>query len=110
MSSYAFIPIIALCCYGFLLLAFVAAKKTKVIRAFIIMLVSGVLWTGGSFFMRMQYPPTEEFWFHVSVWGLLLITYSFMLFVRDFVGSTPRLMDRFWGLGVLVIGTINTVT
>ncbi len=110
MSSYVYIPIAALCCYGFLFLAFVAAKKTKLIQAFMVMLVSGVLWTGGSFFMRMQYPPSERFWFDVSIWGLLLITYSFMLFVRDFVGSSPRLRDRFWGLGVLVVGVINTFT
>ncbi|MDX9888396.1 MAG: diguanylate cyclase [Anaerovoracaceae bacterium] len=110
INSFVYIPIAALVCYGFLLLAFMAAKKTKVIQAFIFVLISGVLWTGGSFFMRMGYAPSLKFWFDVSLWGLLLITYSFMLFVRDFVGSKPIMLDKVWGLLVLLAGFVNTFT
>lgn len=110
INSFVFIPITALICYGFLLLAFMAAKKTKVIQAFIFMLISGVLWTGGSFFMRMGYAPSLKFWFDVSLWGLLLLTYSFMLFVRDFVGSKPIALDKLWGILVLIAGLVNTFT
>lgn len=74
------------------------------------MLVSGILWTGGSFFMRMGYAPSLKFWFDLSLWGLLLITFSFMLFVRDFVGAKPIFLDKLWGVLVVIAGVINTFT
>jgi len=110
MNSYVFIPVIALSGYLFLLLAFMAAKKTKVIKSFIFMLVSGVLWTGGSFCMRMLLWPGEKIWFDVSIAGLLLLTYSFMLFVRDFTSTAPLLIDKIWAVLILVVGTVNIFT
>lgn len=63
MGNYAYISIIALGCYGLLFLAFMAAKKTKTIRSFIVVLMVFLLWTGGSLFMRMLMWPSTEFWF-----------------------------------------------
>ena len=60
--------------------------------------------------MRMGYAPSLKFWFDVSIWGLLLLTYSFMLFVRDFVGSKPLLLDKVWGILVVIAGTVNALT
>lgn len=51
-TGYAFISIIALVCYVFLLLTFMAAKKSKLIHVFMLVLVCMILWTGGSFCMR----------------------------------------------------------
>ncbi len=110
MNSYAFIPVISLSGYTFLLLAFLAAKKTKVIKSFMFMLVSGVLWTGGSFFMRMLLWPGVKVWFDISITGLLLLTYSFMLFVRDFTGAKPVFIDKIWALLIVIVGTINIFT
>lgn len=110
VNSFVFIPVSALICYGFLLLAFIAAKKTKIIQAFILVLVSGVFWTGGSFCMRMGYDPSQKFWFDVSLWGLLFLTYSFMIFVREFGGSKPLLIDKVWLALVVIGGTINSFT
>ena len=45
MYSYAMIPIIALFCYMFLLISFVAAKKDSSIWAFMGLLMLMVAWT-----------------------------------------------------------------
>ena len=51
-TGYAYISIIALVCYLFLFLTFIAAKKNKLINIFMLVLVCMILWTGGSFAMR----------------------------------------------------------
>ena len=58
---YIYIPILAVCCYVFLLFAFLAAKKNRVIRTFMVMLVGFILWTGGSMLMRLQVFPGYRF-------------------------------------------------
>ena len=46
MQDFIFIPIIALFCYSFLILTFMAAKKTPQIKSFLIVLGAMLLWTG----------------------------------------------------------------
>ena len=84
MYSFASISILALCCYTFLLAAFMAARKTPIGNAFIMALISGVLWTGGSFCMRIQLFPGVNFWYQVSLTGMLLICFAFCWFLMEF--------------------------
>ena len=51
-TGYAFISIIALVCYLFLFLTFIAAKKNNLINIFMFVLSCMIFWTGGSFAMR----------------------------------------------------------
>ena len=53
MRSYVFISVTALYFYMFLMLAFLSAKKSKLVRDFIAVLGSMILWTGGSLLMRL---------------------------------------------------------
>ena len=85
MYSFEWIPITALFCYVFLFFAFAAAKKTKVIKSFMILLMVMVLWTGGSLAMRLQLWPSEEFWYHVSLLGVFFLPCAFMGFIMDFL-------------------------
>ena len=55
MASYSWVSITALFSYLFLLMAFLVAKKTKVINSFILLLFCMVLAAGGSFFMRIRF-------------------------------------------------------
>ena len=71
-SGYAFISIIALISYLFLFLTFFAAKRTKIINEFMLILISMILWTGGSFFMRAMFFPGVKAWYDVSVLGLTI--------------------------------------
>ncbi len=54
-TGYAFISIIALVCYVFLLLTFMAAKKSKLIHVFMLVLVCMILWTGTAVHRQKTY-------------------------------------------------------
>ena len=84
---FIYIPITALCCYIFLLLAFMAAKKNSIIRSFMVLLVAFAVWTAGSLFMRMQLYPGVDFWYEFSIAGLFSIPLFLYNFVYAFVGS-----------------------
>ena len=65
MGTYSYISFIAMICYGFMMLTFLAAKKDKLVNSFLILLVGLLCWTGGSVFMRMKLWPNYIFWFQV---------------------------------------------
>lgn len=106
MDSFVFIPVTALCCYTFLLLSFLAAKKTKLINSFMLVLSAMILWTGGSFCMRMQLWPDLKFWYDISILGLTLMPFAFFIFIVEFIG----LKDRFFKtVYLLIIGLVNVI-
>ncbi len=84
---YIYIPILAVCCYVFLLFAFLAAKKNRVIRTFMVMLVGFILWTGGSMLMRLQVFPGYRFWYEVSLLSMFSIATIFYCFIHSFYRS-----------------------
>ena len=53
MNNYTYVSIIALYCYIFLFISLSASKKTKLIKAFMTLLMAMMFCTGGSFFMRL---------------------------------------------------------
>ena len=55
MNNYTYVSIIALYCYIFLFISLSASKKTKLIKAFMTLLMAMMFWTGGSFFMRSMF-------------------------------------------------------
>ena len=110
MGNFVFVPIIALLCYSFLLLAFIAAKKNHIINAFLTILVVFILWTGGSFCMRRQLGPSLKFWYDVSILGLTLLPYSFLSFVSEFAGLKNVMVKRLWLLLMICVNIINVFT
>ena len=110
MKSYVFISITALYFYTFLLLAFLSAKKSKLIRDFIVMLGTMILWTGGSLFMRLRAWPDYEFWYHVSLAGIGLVPCAFFCFIRDFCGQPIRESHKLWGILVTIVLIYNVMT
>lgn len=82
MGTYGYISIVAMLCYCFMLLIFVAAKKNRIVSNFRFVLCSMILWTGGSFFMRSQLWPNYIFWYHVSLIGLVLMPYMYFRFIN----------------------------
>ena len=87
MGTYGYISIIAMLCYGFMLLMFLAAKRNKIINSFLVVLLGLLFWTGGSAFMRAQFWPGCEFWFQVSLLGILLLPYAYYRFILAFGGQ-----------------------
>lgn len=110
MYSYAMIPIIALFCYMFLLISFVAAKKDSSIWAFMGLLMLMVAWTAGSLFMRLEYWPSMEFWFHVSLAGLLLLPVALFMFLRTFIGERKLYGIPAWAVVIVLAVLVNGKT
>ncbi|WKY46509.1 diguanylate cyclase [Eubacteriaceae bacterium ES3] len=110
MDNYVFIPIIALCCYSFLFMAFMAAKKSKLINSFLLFLMAMILWTGGSLCMRLELWPSFELWYHLSVLGLCLMPFSFFRFITEFIGVKDYFFSRFYLISIGIINLINIIT
>ena len=109
-TDYAYISIIALVCYLFLFLTFIAAKKNKLINIFMFVLVCMILWTGGSFAMRDMLWPGHKFWYDVSILGLTLAPYAFFAFSLEFVGVDAPFSKKIW-LGLAIAANIcNIIT
>lgn len=110
MGNFAYIPIIALIGYSFLLLAFLAAKKSPLINAFLGILVAMILWTGAAFCMRRLFWPSLKFWYDISILGLTLLPYSFISFVSEFASLKRTGLNRLWLLLVIIINAVNVLT
>ena len=82
MGTYAYISMIAMLCYGFMLLMFLAAKRDKLVNSFLLVLLGLLLWTGGSVFMRTELWPNYVFWFQASLLGILLLPYAYYRFIN----------------------------
>lgn len=85
-TLYVGVPIGALGCYIFLLLASLNMPKVKAVREFRWCIVSAVLWSGTSVLMRMQAEPGMAFWFQFAFLGLMLVpvaVYSFLFEIME---------------------------
>ena len=109
MNNYTIISVLALCSYLFLFLSFMAAKKTKVINGFLLVLITFIFWTGGSLFMRMELWPSYEFWYNLSIFGLVFLPYGFYYFIHFLTESTNTKFLVIWFVVALVNGIINAV-
>ncbi|NDL68109.1 HD domain-containing phosphohydrolase [Anaerotalea alkaliphila] len=109
-GNYALIPILALVCYGFLLFAFLGAQKTKLGNAFLSVLVTLILWTGGSLFMRSQIWPSTKLWYDVSLLGISLLPYTYYLFVNSLVEGRKGLAHYLWPVLLLGVNGVNIAT
>ena len=109
-SGYAFISIIALISYLFLFLTFIAAKKNKIISEFMLILVTMMLWTGGSFLMRALAWPGIKFWYDISILGLTLYPYLSLLFAADFANIHIGVWKKVWLILAVSANVFNIVT
>ena len=110
MASYSWVSITALFSYLFLLMAFLVAKKTKVINSFILLLFCMVLAAGGSFFMRIRFWPSVNFWHYVSLLGILMVPAIFYRFFAAFLGAKCSRSSAFWILFYLGAYILNLFT
>lgn len=94
MGTYGYISIIAMVCYGFMLLMFLTAKRNKIVNSFLVVLVGLLFWAGGSAFMRVHLWPSYEFWYQVSLLGILLLPYAYYCFILAFGGVKKSLPGK----------------
>lgn len=107
MGTYGYISIIAMVCYGFMLLMFLAAKRNKIVNSFLVVLTGLLLWTGGSAFMRAQLWPRYEFWYQVSLLGILLLPYAYYRFILAFGGGREGIAGKSYIVAMLVCFVVN---
>lgn len=107
MGTYGYISMIAMLCYGFMLLTFLAAKRNKLVNSFLLVLIGLIFWTGGSVFMREELWPTYVFWFQVSLLGILLLPYAYYRFVLAFGGIRDHLAGKIYIAAMLLCFLIN---
>ena len=110
MNSYEYVSMIAVFCYVFLILVFLASKKNRIIRGFLAVLFSMLIWTLGSVFMRAQAAPSYVFWFHLSIGGLLLMPYTFFMFIKAFTNHEDKSGNIVYFLMLAIIFIINVQT
>lgn len=96
MVNYSWVSVVALFGYLFLFLAFFSAKKSRMIRSFMMLLLILILYTGGSFMMRSRLWPGVAFWNQVSIAGILMVPYAFYRFYLDFLEVKRETAVRFW--------------
>lgn len=109
MGNFAYIPVIAVICYSVLMLILLAAKKNNIINAFLLILAVLILWTGGSFCMRMQLWPSMAFWYNTSILGLTLFSYSLLKFICEFIGKKSKEVNIYLVI-IILINIINART
>ena len=111
MSGYSWVSIVALLCYLFLFLTFLPTKqKSKVIRAFMTLMVIMILWVGGSFAMRTELWPGIVFWHHVSVLGMTLMAAGYFQFTLAFLEEKHHHYKQFWFIFHILLFAVNYFT
>lgn len=111
MSGYSWISGISIFCYLFLLLSFLSSQKTAgVIKSFEVLLVIMILWTGGSAGMRLQFWPGVNFWHHVSLLGMMLLTFGYYQFLLDFLDEKSGYMRQFLFIFFIAVFSFNCFT
>ena len=108
--SFSIIPVIALLCYTFQLLSLITTKRNEQINGFMGLLLVMIIWTGGSWFMRMGYWPSVNFWFHVSLTGLLMIPLMLFHFLRRFIEVQKTYHVCFWSAAIILLLLFNYTT
>lgn len=85
-------PLLSLLCNMFLFASCLGAKKDSTIRAFMFFLLSAVIWSGGSFFLRFGKNLDVQFWSRVAMVGIFLVPLMFYNFVYCYSGQKNKIV------------------
>ena len=101
MGSFVYISVSALLCSLFLFITFIAARKSRIINAFLLVLLALILWTGCSVCMRLELWPSVKVWYDLSLLGMWMFPCALQYVVRAFMGKRYQRMD--WAVLALVV-------
>ena len=104
---YIIIPFISAVCNLFLLLTFFSAKKDKLIRSFMWLLVAFTTWTLGSFFMRIGFFPNEYVWFHVSMTSIIAVPVMIYGFLHHYTNRRGTFLLTTFRVGTVIMAVLN---
>ena len=92
-SGFIAVPLISFLCNAFLFVTVASAKRSKTNGAFLLLLGSFSLWTGGSLFMRLALYPGMQFWYDISALGVFatpFCIYNFLYYFTNRKGTFAR--------------------
>lgn len=101
------IPLIALLCNIFLFFTLWTAKKSYVVYAFMALLLSFIMWTAGSLFMRMELFPGVAFWWSVSITGIFLVPYLYFVLTCAYSNVKATFLNALWGILTAIMVVLN---
>jgi len=109
-NLYIGIPFGTLLGFLFLLFCFLNMPKTKLVNIFQMLLAVCILWIGSALLMRLQFRPGGDFWFQISLFGLLMLPMVMYFFIFEILQISKRFFLYLCTVlsGVIVI--INAVT
>lgn len=102
-NLYIGIPFGTLLGFLFLLFCFLNMPKTKLVNIFQMLLAVCILWTCGALLMRLQLRPGGDFWFQISLLGLLMLPMLMYFFTFEIL-QIPK--SFFWYLCTILSGVI----
>ncbi len=97
------IPAAALLLNLFLLLVCISARKNMLIYAFMMLMISYSLWTGGSAAMRALLYPGPVFWYHVSLVGIFTTPFNLYYFTYHYTNAKGRFTKTVLGIAWLIL-------
>lgn len=104
---FVIVPMAAVLCNLFLFLTFLTAKKTKLVKSFMWLLVAFMMWTSGSLFMRLGVYPGVPFWYDVSITGIFLVPLFIYNFVHHFTEQKAFFLKSVWTVLTLICVVLN---
>ena len=104
-SLFYVIPLLSTFCNLFLLLTFLSAKKDKLMRSFMWLLIAFTVWPLASFLMRIGLYPGEPFWFQVSVTAVFIVPLFIYSFLHHYTNQRGTFLLSVFhiGTGIMVI-------
>ena len=103
-SLFYSIPLVSAFCNMFLLFTFLSAKKDKLMRSFMWLLIAFTVWPLASFFMRIGLYPGVTFWFQASVTAVFVVPLCIYCFLHHYTNQRGTFL-----LSIFYIGTIIMV-
>lgn len=101
------IPLIALVANIFLFFTMMSARKDGPIKAFMGLLFSFILWTGGALLMRSQLYPGTGFWWTVSLTGIFLVPYMYFMLFYTYTEQRGNFVKLCLGIGTAIEVILN---
>lgn len=101
------VPIVSVASYLGLMFIFMISRRDSAMRAYLMLLVSMVIWSGGSLLMKLEAYPGVLFWNKVMVSGLFLSPLCVYLLLMVASNTKNRTSFAFWAL---VVGGLFALT
>ena len=104
---FVIVPLAAMLCNLFLFMTFLTAKKTKLVKSFMMLLVAFMLWTLGSLLMRLGVYPGVPFWYDISITGIFLVPLFSYNFIHHFTEQKAFFIKGVWTVLTFICVVLN---